>query len=215
MPSLVITAGENSGAQFELATNPIVLGRSTDADVQVSSTFVSGRHAEISELNGRHTIRDLGSRNGTFCNGRRLDSNPFLIKHGDVIELAQDVVRLEYVDEPRTVTQIYVPEKKAFVVDRAARELFLGLVPLAPAMPRRLFDIVALLYENEGKLCTFHSIARIGWPHRQPQDVTDNEIHVAVRIVRKRLEEFLGGPQLIQNIRGLGYKMVIPPELRE
>jgi hypothetical protein len=49
-----------------------VLGRS-DADVVVRGTSVSRRHAEIVKEEGRFVVRDLGSRNGTYVAGIKVD----------------------------------------------------------------------------------------------------------------------------------------------
>ena len=48
------------------------IGRAPSNDVVVSNTTVSGRHCEIVVQNGAVYLRDLGSTNGTFINGRKL-----------------------------------------------------------------------------------------------------------------------------------------------
>src|SRR6476660_9513835 len=48
------------------------IGRSDDNSIQLDDGYVSGHHAEVSFEHGRWTLRDLGSRNGTFINGERV-----------------------------------------------------------------------------------------------------------------------------------------------
>ena len=51
----------------------VTIGRNTSNDVLISDPYVSGQHAVITQNDdGAYSISDLGSRNGTFVNARRL-----------------------------------------------------------------------------------------------------------------------------------------------
>ena len=50
---------------------PVLIGRSSDAQVRVSDPWVSRRHCEIDQAEGTLVVRDLGSKHGTFVNGER------------------------------------------------------------------------------------------------------------------------------------------------
>jgi DNA-binding winged helix-turn-helix (wHTH) protein len=63
-----------------------VLGRDPDADVYLDSPSVSRRHAVIRVAEGEATLEDVGSRNGTFVEKRRIESVTAL-KDGDSIRL--------------------------------------------------------------------------------------------------------------------------------
>jgi hypothetical protein len=65
-----------SGAQsFDLAAErPLVLGRALACDLPVIDPTISRRHAELSMVDGRVMVRDLGSSNGTFLNGTRVEA---------------------------------------------------------------------------------------------------------------------------------------------
>ena len=63
-----------------------ILGRHPDARVRIDQSSVSRRHARISLRAGKAVLEDLGSRNGTFLRGRRLQ-RPAEIRDGDVIGL--------------------------------------------------------------------------------------------------------------------------------
>jgi len=87
-----------------------VLGRSPGSCFRLAGTEASRRHAVIERRGGRHTLRDLGSKNGTFVNGQRIVS--------DTVVGGQDVVRLgEWV-----AVAVYVPATDA-KSDRAVRPL--------------------------------------------------------------------------------------------
>lgn len=72
-----------TGRILELSQPEVVLGRSW-----ANYDTVSRQHARIRQANGRATIEDLGSHNGTFVNGRRLTPRMAVpLAHGDVIKL--------------------------------------------------------------------------------------------------------------------------------
>ena len=69
------------------------LGRSPDNDICFDNDSVSGRHAEVYYLpDGTFQICDVGSTNGTWVNGQRIQSQP--LKNGDIVELGE--VRLHF-----------------------------------------------------------------------------------------------------------------------
>jgi DNA-binding winged helix-turn-helix (wHTH) protein len=63
-----------------------ILGRTHDAVVWIDSSTVSRRHARIIVSDGKATIEDLGSKNGTTVSGRLVEG-PTLLEGGDQIEL--------------------------------------------------------------------------------------------------------------------------------
>lgn len=65
---------------------PFRIGRRPDLELSISSSVVSGHHAELIEMAGVLCIRDLGSTNGTFVNGRRIKDDT-LLAEGDWIEI--------------------------------------------------------------------------------------------------------------------------------
>jgi hypothetical protein len=63
-----------------------LLGRTDDAVAWIDSRSVSRRHARIVVAEGKAVIEDLGSKNGTYISGRRIES-PTTLEGGDQIEL--------------------------------------------------------------------------------------------------------------------------------
>jgi len=63
-----------------------VLGRNDDCDLPLKGLGVSGRHAEIRNDGKRWLIRDLDSRNGTFVNSNKINTEQAL-RDGDTIAI--------------------------------------------------------------------------------------------------------------------------------
>jgi pSer/pThr/pTyr-binding forkhead associated (FHA) protein/subtilisin family serine protease len=84
-------------APVPLEAGPIVLGRSSENDVILTSPTVSRRHARIVCADGVCTVEDLGSSNGTFVNGERVSRSVLTVgshlRLGDV-ELIYDAASL-------------------------------------------------------------------------------------------------------------------------
>lgn len=64
---------EIDGQRYSINSGSIVLGRSSDADILIDDTGVSRRHLEIRSLDGRTHAVDLGSTNGSYVNGQRVN----------------------------------------------------------------------------------------------------------------------------------------------
>lgn len=75
---------EGAGPRLEVGTaiHPLtgstVIGRGAEADVRLTDTGVSRRHAEIRVEGDTVQVRDLGSTNGTWVNGRRVQTATLL-----------------------------------------------------------------------------------------------------------------------------------------
>jgi pSer/pThr/pTyr-binding forkhead associated (FHA) protein len=76
---------EVGGRSHALGKVPFVLGRGEHADLQLLDMRVSRRHAEVNRFGRDYRVQDLGSRNGTQVNGRKVDNER--LADGDLISL--------------------------------------------------------------------------------------------------------------------------------
>ncbi|WP_344279565.1 ATP-binding cassette domain-containing protein, partial [Actinomadura napierensis] len=68
----------NPSQVIRVAPRTLRIGRAADNDIVVADLVVSRHHAELRTLGpGRHQIVDLGSHNGTYVNGNRVESAEF------------------------------------------------------------------------------------------------------------------------------------------
>lgn len=71
---LVVHRGPNLGSRFLLDQDLSVAGRHPDADIFLDDVTVSRKHAEFVRVGQSFTVRDLGSMNGIFVNGERVEA---------------------------------------------------------------------------------------------------------------------------------------------
>jgi hypothetical protein len=91
--ALRFISGKYQGGEFPLtADGEIVIGRSSDLDMVLVEDMVSRKHAKISCSNGKITIEDLRSTNGTFVNGEKVEQGR--LKEGDRILIGTSILKL-------------------------------------------------------------------------------------------------------------------------
>jgi len=72
--ALFVTSGPRQGAHWMLEEGIWEAGRNTEALLFLDDVTVSRHHAEFRVTEGRLEVRDLGSTNGTYVNGERVES---------------------------------------------------------------------------------------------------------------------------------------------
>ena len=93
---LLSTTGEQS---VEVAAGrTVVVGRAVTSDIPIYDPTVSRRHAELTATDQGVRVRDLGSSNGTFVNGTRVDDT--VVTAGDVVTFGKVAFSLIAVTPP-------------------------------------------------------------------------------------------------------------------
>jgi diguanylate cyclase (GGDEF)-like protein len=87
---LIVLAGASVGEMYKIVAEQTTIGRGQQADIQVVDEGISRRHASIEHRSGGIFIRDLGSTNGTFCNGERV--NEHALRDGDKIQVGSTTI---------------------------------------------------------------------------------------------------------------------------
>ena len=87
---LVVKAGPNPGAAFDLTKEVTLMGRDVTNDISLGDPEVSRQHARLTRTPGGYVIEDLGSTNGSFVNGERLVA-PRVLASGDLLGLGENV----------------------------------------------------------------------------------------------------------------------------
>jgi pSer/pThr/pTyr-binding forkhead associated (FHA) protein len=126
-----------------------VLGRNPTCDVVIDSPDVSRRHAVIARTPSHQwVITDLGSSNGTFVNGERLET--CVLTAADVVEIGPVSLLLgERLEQPAAA--IPTPPHPKIVVEDFGTEVFYDRPRIAecttPPYPQRLENVARRLSE--------------------------------------------------------------------
>lgn len=97
--ALRFISGKYQGGEFPLTEGvPVVVGRSSDLDMVLVEEMVSRRHARIELVRGSVIVEDLGSTNGTFVNGERVEKA--YLSEGDRLLIGTSILKLVAVEEP-------------------------------------------------------------------------------------------------------------------
>lgn len=67
---LIVLSGPSRGARFLINSDLTTIGRSTDNDIFLDDVTVSRKHAEIFREGSGYSVRDCGSLNGTYVDGK-------------------------------------------------------------------------------------------------------------------------------------------------
>ena len=101
--NLVFFKKNGSRKIFPLPSNVTVIGRRHHCDLWVPLASVSKRHCQLSYSDGILKLRDLGSRNGTFLNGKSVAEA--VVKAGDSITIGPLAFKLQIGGQPETIVQ--------------------------------------------------------------------------------------------------------------
>jgi serine phosphatase RsbU (regulator of sigma subunit) len=116
MPRLFVYPKRGDSFWYTLKREKTSIGRSEDNDLALPDPFSSGHHAVISPANGGFCVRDNGSKNGTFLNGKKVQGE-IELKRGDEIlvgstriifdkELSSNVEVTEVVQPSRNINTV-------------------------------------------------------------------------------------------------------------
>lgn len=118
-PYVVVVEGPRTGARFPLSDGPNIVGRAPGNAVRLEDQSVSRQHSEITRGASGWSVRDLGSKNGTFVNGKPI-TDSVVIGHKDVVKtgiyqmrLITQPIRLE--EEMTLPPEIAMADRTVFV----------------------------------------------------------------------------------------------------
>jgi diguanylate cyclase (GGDEF)-like protein len=98
---LVVLAGVSAGEMFKLQSDKTIVGRGPKVAVRLNDEGVSREHCQLVREGDKVVLEDLGSTNGTFCNGIRVDRRE--LTDGDKIMVGSTTILKftyhDYLDE--------------------------------------------------------------------------------------------------------------------
>jgi diguanylate cyclase (GGDEF)-like protein len=122
---LIVLAGSNVGEMY-LIDGDTTVGRGADADLRLTDDGISRLHCRIRAIGDTLSVEDLDSRNGTYCNGRRITERS--LSDGDKIQVGRTTI-LKF-----TYHDLLEESFQRQMFDSALRD------PLTRAYNKRYFD---------------------------------------------------------------------------
>ena len=118
--ALRFISGRYQGGEYPLpASGEIVIGRSSELDMVLVEDMVSRRHARILVADGKVVLEDLGSTNGSFVNGERVQRAE--LNAGDRILIGTSIIKIVPADQPGSVTDGNKNLQKAAAAKRTSQ----------------------------------------------------------------------------------------------
>jgi hypothetical protein len=98
IPVLLGLQGLAAGSTFSLTDGDVTVGRDGDNEIVLAENTVSRRHAQlVRDSHGQFTLTDLGSANGVYINGVRIQRA--ILNTGDEIKIGDNYFRFQAAKE--------------------------------------------------------------------------------------------------------------------
>ncbi len=201
---LMPLTGPNAGQVFRLDTEATTVGRGRDAQMRVDDVGISRLHAQIVKRGNDFVLEDLGSRNGTFLNGRLVES-PTRLSGGDRIQVGPSVIlRFTLVDETEEALarQLYEASTRDGLTRVYNRRYFAERLAAETAFAQRHASMLSLLYVDIDHFKQVNDLHGHG---------TGDRVLVAVaqqidRLIRvEDVFARIGGEEFALVVRGIGH----------
>lgn len=116
-PCIEIVRGIPPGKPITLKSGSLLIGRDAEASLCLDVSGVSRKHARLTVGDDAEVrLTDLGSRNGSFVNGRRVESTA--LREGDELRFGPVVLRLRYPGRPTASQPAALPSRPATLSPR-------------------------------------------------------------------------------------------------
>lgn len=145
-PSLSFMGGPAMGQLHLLTEGDCTVGRGKTADIVVTDDAISRQHFKIEVHGNLVTIEDLGSTNGTYVNGMRIEKR--ILNDKDTIQISsQTIISFSYMSdlEAQKQSQIYKMANFDPVTQARTKYYFLDQIHQELAHARRRKTPLSLL----------------------------------------------------------------------
>ncbi|MDH3744075.1 MAG: EAL domain-containing protein [Acidobacteriota bacterium] len=162
---------------------PFLIGRRSELGLSLASQMISGRHAEIYDHKGELRIRDLGSMNGTYVNGKRVEKSSPVVE-GDIIHFAKLEFRLSLAAAAGATSLL----SRTIAVEAGLPELMVSKGRILEEMMRQrsvatVFQPIVSLEDN--RIAAFEVLGRGG---REGSTIGSSELFKAASVLGAEVE---------------------------
>lgn len=201
---------EDEGAVWKIAKTGFSIGRADLSDLVIPSARISRRQARIQVKNtGVYYLQDLGSQNGTFVNGRLLESIPHQLKDGDEIVFG-GVAAFRFYDPDETRQGPRIGRLQGIWVDEAVGAVWVDARLVDPPLSPAQFALLHLLYERAGQIVPREEIITAVWPNADHSGVSREAVDGLIKRLRRRLRQTQPPQVYVEVVRGQGLRLNQP-----
>ncbi len=215
VPVLVGHEGNLDGLRWML-TDEMTLGRVEECDIVINNRQVSRQHAKITLNEEGVLLEDLGSKNGTHCNGERI-TQPTILNDGDVIHIAL-AQKFVYLSSDATLpldfedTSVPTPDRRGrLLIEKRSRRVWIGDEEILPPLSASQYQLLETLYKNKGRVVPREELIEGIWGEDGAIEISNQALDALVRRLRSRLAEIDPDHIYIATVRGHGIRLDNPP----
>jgi pSer/pThr/pTyr-binding forkhead associated (FHA) protein len=190
-----------------------VIGRGDNCDIVIDDRQVSRFHARLTPTSEGVVLEDMGSKNGTHCNGNPI-VNPVVLQDGDVIQVSL-IQQLIYFTSDATVSLSESQDPSTRIrLDVRSRRVWVLNQQLVPPLSALQFHLLHILYQQTGQVVTRQELISSAWGDDEAVGVSDQALDALIRRLRDRLVEIDPDYMYIITVRGHGLRLDNPELLR-
>lgn len=215
IPVIIGHEGTLDGQRWMLR-EAMILGREESADIPIPNRQVSRRHARISPTKEGVILEDMGSKNGTHCNGKRI-AGPITLEDGDVIHIAL-AQKFVFLSSDATLpiefeeTTIAASRRRGrLLIEKRSRRVWIGDQEILPPLSASQYSLLETLYDNLGRVVPREELMAGVWGNQDLVEISNQALDALVRRLRSRLSEFDPDHTYIATVRGHGLRLDNPP----
>ena len=202
---LLMVDGPSSGTRFFIEKTELVIGRDDRCDVVIPDRQVSRQHASITLRDDGYILKDLGSKNGTFVNGREVDG-PHALQDGDEIQIAY-CCKLAFVGAEATAPVILEERVHGLRMDLESKRVWVAGEELDPPLSLAQYRLLEMLYQEPGRVYSRDEVVQAVWPEDDRDGISEQAIDALARRLRERLSEADADTQYVITVRGHGFRL--------
>jgi pSer/pThr/pTyr-binding forkhead associated (FHA) protein len=218
LPILVAQTGPLNGQRWSVEST-LVMGREPGCEIPIPNREVSRYHARLTLTPEGVIIEDLGSKNGTHCNGQPV-VEPRILQDGDVIQVAL-AQQFLYLGSDATATipleggemdlARLQPIAGQLRLDKRSRRVWIGDKELMPPLSVSQFHLLELLYDRQGRVVERQELITSVWGDEEAVGVSEQALDALIRRLRDRLAAIDPTHSYIITMRGHGVRLDNPP----
>jgi pSer/pThr/pTyr-binding forkhead associated (FHA) protein len=213
-PVLIGQTGPLNGQRWTI-NQPMVIGRDSSCDVVIPDRQVSRYHARLTPAPDGVILEDLSSKNGTYCNGMRIEE-ALILQDSDMVQVAL-VQHFVFLSSDATMPLDsggvgLLEHPGRLRLESRSRRVWIGSQEVLPPLSVPQFRLLQILYEQQERVVGRQELINAIWSDQEAIGVSEQALDALVRRLRDRLTTIDPEHAYIVTIRGHGLRLDNPED---